>query len=140
MAFAYLRHDEIQDAKKFFEKVLTYGKTRVQEKTNRILQKIEMAERSGKDIKLSTGQKEQEVKVDNQEDVDAENISKIRRSEILAKITIKPGDICCFGVFENPEEDSAEIKKLIGKVPLFNPRENISRGETGGLEKSLKNA
>jgi hypothetical protein len=56
---------------------------------------------------------------------------------ILATIAAKPGDICCYKIFTNPELAPTRANKL-SSVPQFKEREHIVREMTAGLEKSMK--
>lgn len=134
LAFAHLRSDEFEDAAQLFDKAAKLTNGHLAEKATRVLQSIRTGLEKGQAIKISKGATPKEINF-QQEAAEAGSPKIIDHKEIKAKLSFQAGDLCCFKIYEGGGEQSERVIRLRDKPLHFNPRENIKREESYGLEK-----
>lgn len=156
LGLAYARASELPEAKITLEKVIELGPSKVRLKAKSLLSRVTKAIASGLPLETSlTGAAPRAgtetvatAAVPSQalEDAagqtpaeDAVDEQTSRNTEIARALGIKKGDACLYRIFINCHDINTLPRMLLRSATPFQPREAISRGDTFGADKTLKN-
>jgi DNA-binding response OmpR family regulator/thioredoxin-like negative regulator of GroEL len=150
LALAFVRMGEQGEAAETLQKAIDVGETRVTKKSKSLKQRLEKAMEAGQVITLGGdgAGPGQEAKKAGGEEIGAAKGGEADRSgapainseanrAVLATVQIKPGDLCCFRLFNYGQKLSPQVSGWFEKLPRFKIRHAIAREEARGADKLM---
>lgn len=140
-ALAYLRNSKLVEAKDCLGRASAYAQSKVYQKAQALLRKVEVAIQKGVNLQIAKGPimpGGEAVKADESQEADpAKNgPSDEVKLKVLSAVENKPGEIACFMIYSTTLENP-KVKKMLEGSIRFNPRKAIERQESLGADRAL---
>jgi CheY-like chemotaxis protein/Flp pilus assembly protein TadD len=151
LGLAYARSGDLEESKVALEKTVK-GKSTLKRKAESLRKRLEHAIKSGEPLSLRSDDHNDEMKVPEHEQLqnkapqDATNgtdsvaAAATVNQDVVAAVQTSKRELCCYMIYNDPRDTSADVKTMVANLPRFNSRAAISRGATMGADKNLKNA
>jgi ATP/maltotriose-dependent transcriptional regulator MalT len=142
LALAQIRQGALDPAIAHLNDVLKMKGVRVAKKAMSLKVRLKQAREKGLEFKLKSSDAGANAEAQAQAaaaDPAAEEATKLSSEadykRMLAFVDAKRGDLCCYMIFNNPDQADARATSLLAKPPRFTKREQIERAEAMQVER-----
>lgn len=153
LALAFARNSDFAKAKDHLEHAIPASSPALRQKAMSLKIRIENALRTGKTavLKFSTDEiktpepEPELIGPDPTQDLTSSSpqlleLSEAENRKVVAAVETSRGTMCCYLVFDDPQEKDPRSLKMIATLPRFTPRSAISRAESMGADRIAKDA
>ncbi|MFK7873755.1 MAG: response regulator [Oligoflexales bacterium] len=137
LALAFARLEQYDPCLEVLEEVIKGPNLPVKEKatslskrvSNALQSNVKLVIRSGGTIPTPENTQPGESSTQNAETAKPEAVAEQHTSQawLLAPVQTSAGDLCCFQVFQNPEDAPEIVTKLLSTIPHFSERQAIKK-------------
>jgi hypothetical protein len=120
------------------KEAISRGESRVRNKAESLLTKVQNAIDNGTEIRLHTS-----IEGSTRDSDDAATSSYKPKAENLASLSAvnaSLGELCCFKIYPGDSKQPDLVKKMLSHKVRFVPRGVIERAESFGVDRMLKGA